>query len=149
MKNRFIHLATLLGFAAFASVSHADNSISTAIRISPSGVAPGLAINRAGDVDFYRLDFSSPGRFTVFSEGRTDTFGCLLNSSGGFLACNDDVSSSNLNFSITHEVSPGAFYVFRAPLQSHWNGCLLPANTIRSEPTRRSRGKHHCNGPLD
>ena len=112
MKNRFIHLATLLGFAAFASVSHADNSISTAIRISPSGVAPGLAINRAGDVDFYRLDFSSPGRFTVFSEGRTDTFGCLLNSSGGFLACNDDVSSSNLNFSITHEVSPGTFYVF-------------------------------------
>jgi hypothetical protein len=112
MKNRFIRLVILLGFAAFASVSHADNSISTAIRISPSGVAPGLAINPAGDVDFYRLDFSSPGRFTVFSEGRTDTFGCLVNSSGGFLTSNDDVSSSNLNFSITREVSSGTFYVF-------------------------------------
>lgn len=112
MKKYLIHLVTLLGLAGFASVSHADNSIATAVRISPSAVVSGLAINPAGDVDYYRLNFNSPGRLTVFSEGLTDTFGCLLNSSGGTLECQDDVSSSNLNFSITRDVSAGTFFVF-------------------------------------
>jgi metacaspase-1 len=111
MKNYIACLLTLLGPATLPTVGRADNSTATAIRVSPSAVVSGLAINSAGDVDFYRIDFPAAGRFTAFSEGTTDTFGCLLNSSGRVLDCNDDASVSNQNFSITRNVS-GATFVY-------------------------------------
>jgi uncharacterized caspase-like protein len=129
MKNYLARLIIILSLAALPPLGHADNTILTAVRISPSANMTGLAINPAGDVDVYRIDFPTAGRFTIFSEGSTDTYGCLLSSSGLSLACHDDVSATNRNFSITQEVSRSTLYVS----VRHYNRYLKGSYTLRTQ----------------
>ena len=68
------------------------------------------ALERAGDVDYFRVDVTQAGRLTVETTGTTDTFGYVGGASGGWLAQNDD-GGTEYNFRITRDVMAGTYYV--------------------------------------
>ncbi|MCB1230902.1 MAG: pre-peptidase C-terminal domain-containing protein [Verrucomicrobiae bacterium] len=83
--------------------------ISTATNVSVPGSKAGN-LEAGGDEDFFRLVITKSGTLTVNTTGTTDTYGYLLNSSGGILASDDD-SATVPNFRIVRQVPPGTYYV--------------------------------------
>lgn len=68
------------------------------------------AINRAGDIDMFKLTLASRLELTASTTGTTDTYGSLYNSGGGLLATNDN-ANGGYNFSITRTLLAGTYYV--------------------------------------
>ncbi|KPA14603.1 tyrosinase/peptidase [Candidatus Magnetomorum sp. HK-1] len=85
------------------------NSISSATRINANTTVNGN-IERGGDLDFFRIQVSTPGNLKIFTIGSTDTYGYLKNSSGNNLTSNDD-SGPGSNFQINKSVTPGTYYI--------------------------------------
>ena len=67
------------------------------------------AIDSPGDEDVYRIVVAYPGVLTVYTTGTTDTFGELLDASGGVLVSNDD--GDDLNFKLSTQVVADTYYV--------------------------------------
>ncbi len=67
-------------------------------------------IETGGDIDYFQVQVSSSGTLTVYTTGRTDTWGTLQNSSGSDLANDDDGGDGN-NFRIERTVTPGTYYL--------------------------------------
>ena len=68
------------------------------------------ALERAGDVDYFRVEVAAAGSLTVETTGTTDTFGYIGNAEGGWSSQNDDAGEGN-NFRIVRQVTPGMYYV--------------------------------------
>ena len=51
------------------------------------------------------------GNVTFRTVGSADTRGILYDSKGNVLASNDDTSATNLNFSITYNITAGEVYI--------------------------------------
>ncbi len=64
----------------------------------------------AGDVDYFAVTVTAAGDLVVSSSGSTDTAGQLEDSAGSVLATDAD-SGAGSNFSMTHTVSAGTYYV--------------------------------------
>ena len=81
-------------------------------RATPVGVntQTGAALERAGDVDYFRVEVARAGRLTVETTGTTDTVGYLGGAGGGWLE-QDDASGPEANFRIGRDVTPGMYYV--------------------------------------
>ena len=68
------------------------------------------ALERAGDVDYFRLEVRQAGTLTVETTGETDTFGYFGAAGGGWLEEDDD-DGPGPNFRIVRQVTPGTYYV--------------------------------------
>ena len=96
------------GSAAPTPMEH-DDTRERATAVGPDSTTPG-ALERAGDVDYFRVDVPRAGRLTVGTSGATDTVGYLQNQEGRHLAGNDDAGPEG-NFEIVREVESGTYYV--------------------------------------
>ena len=67
-------------------------------------------IERAGDVDFFRVGVSQKTAVRIFTTGPLDTVGSLRDSSGGVVSEDDD-SGESLNFLIEATLESGTSYV--------------------------------------
>jgi len=85
------------------------NTRGTAARIGPNANTP-AALERRGDIDYFRVDVTQAGTLTVFTDGETDTFGYFGGADGRWLSRNDD-TGGNVNFRIVRQVAPGTYYV--------------------------------------
>jgi len=63
-----------------------------------------------GESDYYRVVVASSGTLTVSTSGTLDTFGHLYDSSGNELTTNDNAGTGN-NFSFSHAVTAGTYYI--------------------------------------
>ena len=63
-----------------------------------------------GDTDYFRIEMSSAGTLTVYTTGRVDTEGAILDNSGNVLEYNDDGSEGS-NFRVSIPVSAGTYYI--------------------------------------
>lgn len=70
----------------------------------------GAALERAGDVDYFRVAVARAGRLTVETTGTTDTVGYAGGAAGSWLEQDDD-SGMEANFRIGRDVTPGRYYV--------------------------------------
>ena len=68
------------------------------------------SLDSAGADVVYRVTVPGSGLLAVSSTGYTDTYGELLSGSGNILVSNDD-GGQGLNFSLSHSVSAGTYYV--------------------------------------
>lgn len=68
------------------------------------------ALERAGDVDYFRVEVAAAGSLTVETTGAADTFGYVGNAEGRWLGQNDNAGKGN-NFRIVQQVAPGTYYV--------------------------------------
>lgn len=91
-----------------AAADH-GNTRGTAARIGPNANTPG-ALERRGDIDYFRVDVTQAGTVTVFTDGETDTFGYFGGADGRWLSRNDH-SGGGVNFRIVRQVTPGTYYV--------------------------------------
>ncbi len=102
-------------------------------------------INR-GETEEFRITVEFSQTLTVYSTGRTDTYGYLLDSSGRELARNDDSGPySGIgydNFRISRQVSPGTYYVrVRHSRSTGTGGYVLHYNLLHAvENTVNSPG---------
>lgn len=90
------------------SVDDHGNSSAAATSLGPNSSISGT-INYAGDEDFFVINLGNPGVLTAYSNGSTDTYGYLLDSSGTTLTFNDDNPYPNFRFS--YNVSAGTYYL--------------------------------------
>ena len=67
-------------------------------------------LERAGDVDYFRLRLEQAGELTVETSGGADTFGYLQDAAGRQLERNDDAGDGR-NFRIVRELEAGAYYI--------------------------------------
>lgn len=104
------HILTSLAVAGLVGFAAANDTLQSAESFNLNS-SKSCAINTAGDVDFFRVNLTSAGVFLVNSTGTTDTYGQLLNSGGTVLFSNDDISSTNRNFSIRATLAAGTYYV--------------------------------------
>ena len=96
-------------FAADGPNADHGNTRERAARVGPN-TRTEAALERAGDVDYFRVEAERAGRLTVETTGMTDTFGYLGGANGGWLAQNDD-GGTETNFRIVRNVTPGTYYV--------------------------------------
>ena len=87
---------------------HGDTE-GTATAVAPDSNTLG-GLERAGDVDYFRVEVARAGRLMVDTSGGTDTFGSLRSANGATLAEDDDTGSRS-NFYIARDVAPGTYYV--------------------------------------
>lgn len=86
------------------------NNRSLATLVGLNSVTAG-DIEKAGDVDFFRLDVNGPGFLTLRTTGSTDTVGTLYSDTGAQLAENDD--SGGINFRIERDMPQSATLYLR------------------------------------
>ncbi|MCB4766490.1 MAG: pre-peptidase C-terminal domain-containing protein, partial [Sulfurovum sp.] len=86
------------------------NSRSTATLISPNSITPGR-IERAGDIDFFKIVISYAERLTIKTTGSTDTEGFLYHENSTTPISSDDDSGSGRNFKISQWLGAGIYYV--------------------------------------
>lgn len=101
-----------LACAAPARADDHGDSIATATALSlgsTNSTSVAGAINTAGDNDYFRVQVLGIGLLTVRTQGATDTYGYLLNSSGAPLIVNDD--SIDMNFRYSYVVTTGTYYI--------------------------------------
>ena len=80
-----------------------------ATRLQPDTEEAG-DLDRAGDVDYFRIEVAEAGRLTVETTGPTDTVGYLQDAQGRPLA-EDDNAGADDNFRIVRQVPAGTYYV--------------------------------------
>ena len=95
-------------FTAGPATDHGN----TRAEAAPVGVntRTSAALERAGDVDYFRLDVHQAGTLTVETTGETDTFGYFGAAGGGWLNTDDDYGIDT-DFRIVWPVTPGTYYV--------------------------------------
>ena len=85
-----------------------DNTLDGATQVDWGSSTSGSLSER--DVDYFRVTMSSAGTLTVYTTGRVDTEGAVLDSSGNILARDDDDGEGS-NFRISVPVSAGIYYI--------------------------------------
>ena len=93
---------------ASGSADHGDTR-AEATRLQPDTEEAG-DLDRAGDVDYFRIEVAEAGRLTVETTGPTDTVGYLQDAQGQPLA-EDDNAGADDNFRIVRQVPAGTYYV--------------------------------------
>lgn len=85
------------------------NARSSATSLALGGSRSGR-IERADDVDFFRITLTASGSLTVYTTGSLDTIGALQDDGGQPIATSDD--GTDLNFNIEHDrATPGTYFV--------------------------------------
>ncbi len=88
-----------------------DHGNSTSLATTLPLATPGNGIiERAGDLDYFRIVVPQDGTLSVVSSGSTDVMGDLYNSTGALLTTNDDDGPS-LNFLVSFPVSTGTYFL--------------------------------------
>lgn len=101
-----------------------DSATSVAINSTTSG-----SIETCGDYDFFIVDVTSSGTLTVYTEGNTDTYGYLRESTSSIMYEDDDSGSgTNFRFDI-EDVPPGSYYI----AVRHSDGCETGNYQLRVE----------------
>ncbi|MGD9032336.1 MAG: PilC/PilY family type IV pilus protein [Desulfobacteraceae bacterium] len=67
-------------------------------------------LETGGNEDYFQIDLSGDGIFTVYTTGTTDTIGTLMDSSPAILT-QDNNSGTGTNFSIQRNLVAGTYYV--------------------------------------
>ncbi len=93
---------------ASGPADHGDTR-AEATRLQPDTEEAG-DLDRAGDVDYFRIEVAEAGRLTVETTGPTDTIGYLQDAQGQPLA-EDDNAGADDNFRIVRQVPAGTYYV--------------------------------------
>ena len=91
-----------------AAADHGDTR-ERATRVDVNTQTDG-ALERAGDVDYFRVAVLRAGRLTVETTGTTDTFGYVGGAAGGWLMQDDD-GGTERNFRIARDVAAGTYYI--------------------------------------
>ena len=86
-----------------------ENTPERATTVKPTSFTSG-ALERQGDVDYFRVSVHQAGTLTVETTGGTDTFGHLRGADGQWLSQDDD-RGLGLNFRLVQPVSAGTYYV--------------------------------------
>ena len=86
------------------------NSRAQATRVNVNTETPGV-LERARDVDYFRIDVAGSGSLTVETTGETDTVGYLQGATGQYLMANDNRSATDRNFRLVRVVTPGTYHV--------------------------------------
>jgi len=91
------------------TVDDHGNDMGRATVVGPNSITAGN-IEKAGDVDYFKVEVNGPGRLVIRSTGETDTFGALYSSTGAYLLESDDYLG--LNFQLERETTKAeTFYV--------------------------------------
>ena len=85
-----------------------DDTLDGATQVNLGSSTDGSLSER--DTDYFRVEMSSAGTLTVYTTGRVDTEGAILDSSGIVLARDSD-SGERVNFRISVPVSAGTYYI--------------------------------------
>jgi len=96
-------------FTADGAAADHGNTRERATRVEVNTQTDGT-LDRAGDVDYFRVAVPRAGRLTVETTGTTDTFGYVGGARGGWLAQDDD-GGTERNFRIARDVAAGTYYV--------------------------------------
>jgi len=96
-------------FTAGGRMVEHGNTRAQATRVVLNTTAAGV-LERAGDVDYFRVEVTAAGSLTVETTGTADTFGYIGNAEGRWLSQNDDAGEGD-NFRIVQQVTPGTYYV--------------------------------------
>lgn len=105
-----ILLSSVLSYSTIAnSADDFGNSCSQA-SLTSNGVTKSGTINTAGDFDFFKFVYSSPGAVTFYTSGSTDTYGSLLNSNCTIIKSDNDAGDGS-NFNFMYLVKAGTYYV--------------------------------------
>ena len=86
-----------------------ENTPGQATSVKPTSFTSG-ALERQGDVDYFRVSVPQAGTLTVETTGGTDTVGHLRGADGQWLSDDDD-RGLGLNFWLVQPVSAGTYYV--------------------------------------
>ena len=95
-----------MGFAG--EDDHGDTR-GQATPVGPNSATRGR-LERAGDLDYFRVQVAESGRLTTETSGSADTTGYLYDASGRRLAGNAN-SGAGGNFRISLRVAAGTYYV--------------------------------------
>ena len=111
----FVNVTANHKFAATYD-DHGGSCPSAFTLLDPVGNDPQIAsvngnINPGGDMDMFKFVTTSKGIVTIYTEGKTDTYGYLLNDSCATITENDEKSQDNSNFFIQLNLDPGTYYV--------------------------------------
>lgn len=103
-----------LGLTALMTLDSAranpNNSTGTAQQLPLNVYSGAFQIGVPGENDYYSFYFTDWGKFTVQSEGSTDTYGFLLDANGRYVYV--DNNSADPNFKMTDvKVHPGTYYL--------------------------------------
>jgi hypothetical protein len=74
------------------------------------GAAVDAAIDENGDVDYYTFELTCFSNIEIFTQGSTDTFGTLMDSSGKVMMEDDD-SLTGKNFILRTQLDPGIYFI--------------------------------------
>jgi hypothetical protein len=90
-----------------------DDSFSqySSMLVTSSLQSQSRSIEPASDNDYIRF-YATPGNYTFYTSGSTDTYGYLYNSSQNLVSFDDD-SGGNLQFKILYQVSNSDYYFLR------------------------------------
>ncbi|MDH4274049.1 MAG: DUF1566 domain-containing protein, partial [Gammaproteobacteria bacterium] len=85
------------------------------------------------DTDVFKIDVTSAGWLTVKSTGTTDVTAYITNTSGTWIAANDNYLGSN-NFQMTVNVAVGTYYVWVNAANAALGSYTVNASLSASEP---------------
>lgn len=124
---------------------HGD-SCSTATPVGVNSSTPGV-INIAGDNDYFRFELNETSTVTIYTDGSTDTYGTLYDSTCSQITSNDD-SGAGLNFQITRTLSAGVYYVKVRHFSSGTGSYTLHISTSGAGDDHSNRDDHSnsCTG---
>ena len=109
------------GVKVYSASDDHGNDISHTTQVMVGSETSG-EINYSKDVDIFKFIPLTSGRYTIETTGTTDTFGDLYYDyygSENSLTSNDNVSSTNKNFSITTELSANQIYYIKVYHHNH------------------------------
>ena len=136
------------GMTAFAADDY-GNTIGTAYGWV---LTPGRINTRSGmietalDFDYFWFTAPTSGTYTFYTTGRTNMMGYLFNSSQTQIAYNDNISTSDLNFRITYNLTANQVYYLGVKAYGLTTGSYslnisVPAGAVTINPTSISLNK--------
>lgn len=108
-ENPYNFRITGTGIAVAPSDDHGNTSATATVVAAPGSRAGRL--EKSGDVDFFKFTIAARTTLTLKSTGSIDTYATLYNSAGSVVTEVDDISSSDLNFSIRRTFAAGTYYL--------------------------------------
>ena len=92
-------------------VDNHGNTIETATTLTLTlDTSVSGTIDPANDVDYFRIDISTPTFVSIFTTGDLDTIGTLQDNTGSELTSNDQSGEEN-NFLISTSLDPGIYFI--------------------------------------
>ena len=101
----------VVNFELNTDPTNGDQAGDRVVEASPLALngTSGQGVNYWGDLDFFQLELTQPGRLTVFSSGELDLVGAVFNTEDEIEAIDDD-AGEGYNFKITTGIlQPGTY----------------------------------------